>query len=277
MAVRRRAELLLGAVACAALATFLPNLRPELSDNPHLAFASLAPILLLCLLVARAGRPALIAVLVVAALLVAVHVDRAVRFGPFQRRYLDFDGYVARYWRVDRLTQLTEPGDLVVHAPYGGWEYLLSGRESGIPNTWIFADYRFVPPETFARAARVLAERQPALLVFKEKSVEQYFFKADPTIPERYFWNGMGWERNGLPHADVAGRWQGDCGALEIRQAENRIEGRFDEKNLVGSVRNRRVYLSGSGEDLLLHLDGGALIGTRNGRPCRMSAFQTDR
>ena len=275
---RQHAELFLGALACAALATYLPNLRPELSDNPHFAFASLASIALLVALAHRAGSYGLVAVVAVSLALVAIHADRAYRFEPFQRRYLDFDDYAARYWKVDRLTSLTEPGDRIVHAPYGGWEYLLSGRESGIPNTWIFADYRFVPPSTWERAAKVMREREPTLLVFKEKAVEQYLFRADPTIPDRYFWNGMGWEKRDLPHGEVAGVWQGgECGKLRLTQESNRLTGWIEKTDVVGSVRGSRVYLVGGPEELLLHLDGGALIGTRNGRSCRFEAPSTDK
>jgi hypothetical protein len=264
--LRRRADVFLTALALGALFVYLPNLRPAMSDNPHFAFAALVPAAALLVVVGRGPRLGHWIIGALALALVLVYADRARRFGPYRARYLDFDAFAARYWKVEPIVRLTVPGDRVVVLPYGGWEYLLSHRESGIPHTWLFPDYRFVPESEFRRATRVLAERDPALLVFREKAIEEYLFRADPTLPERYFWNGLGWERRGLAHATLPPTY----GPLALRQTDNRLEGTLDGKALVGSVRGTRVFLSGAGEQLWLTLrEDGVLIGTRNGKPFR--------
>src|SRR5262249_58198876 len=106
------------------------------ADKARLGQAGLAPAAALLMVGARAPRPVRVLcralVWALAAVLAFVYVDRALRYGAFQARFADYDGFVKRYVGAQWLEDLTVPGDTIVVMPYGGLQYLTARRESGI-------------------------------------------------------------------------------------------------------------------------------------------------
>jgi hypothetical protein len=216
---------------------------------------------------------------------VFVSLDRMHRWHPFQKKLNDYDTFVKSYAAgAELLEQLSEPGDNVVHMSYGGWQYLTSGRHSGVAHTTVFNDLKYTPQGEFDRMVQNIRERKPTLMMFDEKGHEQHFFSLDPTLHDRYFWNGAAWELRdpALPHATLAPSYaMGTCGGpgdtIAITQTGQELHAVVDRPgkpavSYQGSVRGTRVFLKSSSGALLLHLQpDGSLVGEpRLGRrtPC---------
>jgi hypothetical protein len=278
------------AILCVAAALALvPNvLHWSISDNVHLGMATLVGLLPFAALAVRGPRAwrwfASRLVIAIAAIAVFVSIDRWQRYTPLAKQFRDFDGHVARTAGLRWLRDLSEPGDTVVNIPYGGWQYLTSGRHSGLSAAFVFNDDKLFPPRMWQRFVDDLRARQPALLHFGEKPLEARFFRMDPTLRERYFWNGLLWERLDPAIAVTAlapayrvtrGHRAGDV--IRVTQDGQQLtavrtrEGAPDLK-LVGSVRGDRVWLRGAGETYYGHRGAdGRLVGegfaAANGKP----------
>jgi hypothetical protein len=294
-------------MAGAGVAAFLPQvLSPALSDMPHVAFASLATILPAVALTTFTGRERTDAAATVGrgarvvgllrgfghglvgalgALVLIVFVHRHVHFAPFAAKYRHFDRFVAGYAGAPWLAELTEPGDTVVYMSYGGWQYLAARRLSGIAHTTVFNDDKYTPRREWDRMVRNIAERKPVLMFFTEKGHEARFFRMDPTLKDRYFWNGLAWElREGPERAKLASAYDlGVCGGpgdrlvITANGAElSAVQERPGKPSVAyqGSLRGTRVFLrGGSGRFVLRAQPDGSLAGDYLGgatRRCRL-------
>lgn len=288
-ALRRRAAatpagIVVVALAGAGFLACLPQvIFPSLSDPVHLSFAGLAVAIPLAIAAVRGPRAWRVGaqglVILVALLGVAASAHRAWKWEPYGKKYRHYDQYVKKYANVGLWEQLTEPGDTWVHLAYGGWQYLTTGRHSGIAHTCVFNDEKYMSKREFARILGDLRERQPTLLVFGEKGHQVTFWRLDPTLAQRYFWNGAAWERREppLPHDTLAPAYrtpQGETIAItqhgqELVATKQRPGG--PEKRLTGSVRGNRVFLTAHGERYLVRRGtDGALEGQCGGRTCRL-------
>ena len=129
--------------------------------------------------------------LAVLAIVLVVSVDRLLRWHPYAKRFRNFDAYVKSYAGAQTLTDLSEPGDSIVHAPYGGWELFTARRANGISPAFLFNDFKMFPPEMWRRFVGEVRVHAPTLMQFTEKPLEQRFFSFDPTLKDRDFWNGV--------------------------------------------------------------------------------------
>jgi hypothetical protein len=263
--VRRRRPLdgkeqALALLCTAATLALLPQLLHwSISDNVHIGMAAIMGMLPFAAVAARGPRVWRWAGqgLAIAAALLALFVaaDRWQRHKPFQAKYRTFDTYVTGYANSRWLRDLSEPGDTIVNIPYGGWQYLTARRHSGLSAAFVFNDDKLFPPRLWNRLVADLRARQPALMVFSEKPLEQRFFRMDPTLKQRYFWNGLMWERREppFPHDTLAPSYRTTTGlhagdVFTVTQEGPRLAGvrartGAPDAKLEGSVRGHRVWL----------------------------------
>jgi hypothetical protein len=159
---------------------------------------------------------------------------------------------------------------------YGGWQYLSARRLSGIAHTTVFNDDKYTPRREWDRMLKNLHERQPVLLYFTEDGHRQRFWRMDPTLAQRYFWNGVAWERRDPPlaHVTLAPSYAvaGKPGqTIDVKQDGQVLSGVAHRQGapdvaLTGSVRDARVFLKGGSGNYLLHQQAdGALVGEWRG------------
>jgi hypothetical protein len=280
----RRTLIVLCAGGAAAMA---PELCvPALSDLMHIGMAQVGLAIPLAAIAAswrsRLGRGVMkgfIYVLTTILLLVALH--RHLERKPFARRYRDYDAFVASYAGSQWVGELSEPGDAVVNIPYGGWQLFSMQRQNGLSWSFVFDDDKLIPRVAWEQMVKDLQQRKPTILHFDQKGLERRFFRLDPGLKDRYFWNGLGWELRGLPHVTLAttytvgtGPWQGDRLTVTQRGQElvaTRSHG-ARTLELQGSVRTTRVHLTGPGGRLLVHQQAdGSLRGLCAGKPCTLT------
>jgi hypothetical protein len=284
-------DIVLAAVAGSGFIGLLPQIiYPEFGDLPHTGFAEVAvavPLIVAASRGARAwkiGAQSFVWLLFACALFVSL--ERMHRWQPYQKRFNDYDAFVKAYAGAALLEELSEPGDNIVHMSYGGWHYLTAHRHSGVAHTAVFNGLKYTPQREFDRMVRNIRERKPTLMVFDEKGHEQRFFGLDPTLKDRYFWNGAMWELRDppLPHDTLAPSYaMGSCGGpgdvLAITQNGpelHAVQTRPDKPpvSYQGSIRGSRVFLKGGSGYFLLHRQpDGALVGElRGGRrvACRI-------
>jgi hypothetical protein len=269
------AQIALGVLACAGFVGTVPEMIWwSLSDNVHVAQASLAGLVPFAAIASSSKRPIRWALDGVAVTLFAialfVSADRLLRYHPFAKKYRDFDAYVTRYAGAQTLAALSEPGDAIIHLPYGGWELLTARRANGVSPAFVFNDVKMFPEPMWQRFVREIRANAPTLMQFTEKPLEQRFFTLDPTLRARYFWNGAMWERKDPPlaAATLAPSYTVGTDQIDISQTGQELHATHKTVALVGSVRDDRVFLTGAGETLLGHIAAdGTIHGTWRGKP----------
>ena len=267
-------------VATAGAAGFAPSVVfVHQSDIVHTAFASVGLLVPLIAILARAHRGrlrrisghAVVALLFV--IVATVSIDRHVRWHPFAEKFRDFDGFVKGYAGAAWMEKLSEPGDTIVHMPYGGWQYLSTHRHSGVRHTAVFTDETYTPEREWTQILQSIRDRQPTLIHFGP--LRGKFLQDDPSLGTRYFFNGRYWERREPPlaHDTLSPAYRVVKGhevetALEMTQNGQQLSAAVKQAGktrgmLQGSVRGNRVFLTRRGEILLLRRQpDGALIGT---------------
>jgi hypothetical protein len=270
--------LILGVLAGGGFASFMPQvIVPSLSDPAHIAFAAVVICLPFAVLSSWGPRgwrwPTQAVTWFLFAVLVVVYVHRYNKYKPFRKKFRHHDQYVERYARAQWMKELTEPGDLVVHMPYGGWQYFTS-RPSGTSHTWVFNDDKITSKYSWNWIIRDFKEREPELMVFVDKGLQRRFFKMDPTLRKRYFWNGKAWERRTppLPHDTLAKVYDifergKPGGTLTITQNGQELKAvrkplKGGPMHFTGSVRSHRVFLITRGAMYLIYRrPNGNLVG----------------
>jgi hypothetical protein len=273
----RRFAFVLGAGGASVLATQVAI--PSLSDPTHTAMALLPAVFPLACLASstspralRVSATAFLGILGAATLVVYAH--RHLRYQPFRKQFAHYDAYVKRYAGAGWMEELTQPGDTIVHMGYGGWQYLTTHRHNGTAHTAVLNDERYMGRREMNRVVDNLRERLPTLMYFQEKGHQNTYFALDPTLAERYFWNGRGWERRvpPLPHDTLASAYRVKADdVLELVQHDQELsavrkrKGKADVK-LLGSVREHRVFLTGPGQTFLVDRRADGTLLSRDGR-----------